>query len=69
MNTLNKNSLEFIKSELKKSQIEVVPKENGREGVNSIIKTKTGNLHEVYLQPINLTKERSVNLPAGRQES
>ena len=63
MNTLNKNELEFIKLELNNAQIDVVQNKSRREGVDFILETNTGNLHEVYLQPINLNKERSVKIP------
>ena len=38
MNTLNENALDFMKSELKKAQIEISQNESGREGVDFIIK-------------------------------
>ena len=63
MNTLNEKAYKFIKSELKKAQLEFLPKESGREGVDFIIKTNSGNLHKVYLQPINLDTERKVKIP------
>ncbi len=63
-----------MKTELKKAQIEVFQNESGlpsqsygqarsREGVDFIIKTNTANIHEVYLQPINLDIERKVKIP------
>jgi len=45
-----------------KARLEVFQNESGREGVVFIIKTNAGNYHEVYLQPINLEKERSVKI-------
>lgn len=62
MNSLNKKVIQFIKSELIKVQIDISQNKNGREDVDFILKTTTGNLHEVYLQPINLNKERSVKI-------
>lgn len=45
-----------------KARLEVFQNESGREGVDFIIKTNSGNYHELYLQPINLEKERSVKI-------
>lgn len=41
-----------------RARLEVFQNESGREGVDFIIKTKSGNYHELYLQPINLETER-----------
>lgn len=63
MNTLlNKEAQCFIKQEFNKSNLEFNQNKNGREGVDFILKTASGNLHEIYLQPINLNKERSVKI-------
>ncbi len=43
--------------------LEVFQNESGREGVDFIIKTATGNYHVLYLQPINLEKDLSVKIP------
>lgn len=34
----------------------------GERGVDFIIKTNTGNYHELYLQTVNLEKDRSVRI-------
>ncbi len=58
MNTVNENALDFMVSELKKSQIEVSQKESGREGVDFLIRDK-----QLYLQFIDLdTAERSIKI-------
>ena len=49
MNTVNENALNFMKSELKKAQIEVSENESGREGVDFLIGKK-----QIYLQPLDL---------------
>ena len=49
-------------AEFMKAKQEVFQKESGREGVDFIIKTKSGNYHELFLQPINLETERSVKI-------
>jgi len=63
MNTIIEKALKFLKLELNKAQIEITPKESGREAVDFLTKTNSGNLHEVYLQPINLDTERKVKIP------
>ena len=62
MDTINENALKFMKSELKKAQIEVSENRSRREGVDFIIKTNTGNYHELYLQPIDRDKDLSVKI-------
>jgi hypothetical protein len=62
MDKLTKYAQHFTKLELMKARLEVFQNESGREGVDFIIKTNTGNYHELYLQPINLETERSVKI-------
>ena len=45
-----------------RARLDVFQNESGRERVDFIIKTKAGNYHELYLQPINLETERSVKI-------
>ena len=54
--------IKYINQELTQFGFKLNPKENGREGVDFTIKTKAGNYHELYLQPINLETERSVKI-------
>jgi len=49
MITINENVLKFMKSELKKAQIDVSENESGREGVDFLIGNK-----QIYLQPLDL---------------
>jgi len=49
MNSVNENALNFMKSELKKAQIEVSVNESGREGVDFLIGNK-----QIYFQPLDL---------------
>lgn len=62
MDKLYKYAQNFTKLELMKVRLEVYQNESGREGADFIIKTKTGNYHELYLQTINLETERSVKI-------
>ena len=58
MITLNVNALKFMKSELKKAQIEVSEKESGREGVDFLI----GD-NQLYLQSIDFDiPQRSIKI-------
>jgi hypothetical protein len=52
----------FMMAEFMKAKLEVFQKENGREGVDFIVKTDNGNTHELYLQTINVEKEQSVSI-------
>lgn len=62
LNKLYKYAQHFTKLELMKDRLEVFQNESGREGVDFIIKTKSGNYHELFLQPINIETERSVKI-------
>jgi len=62
MNKLTKYAQHFVKLELMKARLEVFANESGREGADFIIKTNSGKYHELYLQPINLEKDRSVKI-------
>jgi len=57
-----KSIQQFLKKELTNNNVKFSQNKSGREGIEFIIKTNTGNLREVYLQPINLNKERSVKI-------
>jgi len=58
MDTVIKNALKFMKSELIKAQIGVSEKESGREGVDFLI----GD-NQLYLQSIDLdTAQRSIKI-------
>jgi hypothetical protein len=62
MQKLFKYAQQFTKLELMKARLEVFQNESGSEGVDFIVKTGSGNYHELYLQPINLETERSVKI-------
>lgn len=62
MNQLHKYAQHFTKLELMRARLDVFQNESGREGVDFIVKTKSGNFHELFLQPINLETERSVKI-------
>jgi len=53
----------FMMAEFMKAKQEVFQKESGREGVDFIVKTKSGNKHELVLQTLELDKQRSLKIP------
>ncbi len=63
MNTANENRLNFMKSELKKAQIEVSNNKSGREGVDFFIKANNGNSYKLFFKSIDFSTERSIKIP------
>lgn len=63
MDKLLKYAQHFVKLELMKARIEVYQNESADKGIEFIVKNKLSNYHEIYLQPINLEKDRSVKIP------
>lgn len=65
---LMKVRLEVFQNEMERSGIrpdlknQLFPGQSGREGVDFIVKSNSGKYHEIYLQPINLEKDRSVKI-------
>lgn len=59
---LFKYAQHFTKLELMKARLDVFQNESGREGVDFIVRAKSGNYHELSLQAINLENERSVKI-------
>jgi hypothetical protein len=62
MNKLQKYAQHFVKLELMKARLEVFQNESANKGVEFIVKTSTGKFHELYLQTLNLEKDRSVKI-------
>lgn len=62
MDKLLKFAQHFVKLELMKARLEVFASESGSRGVDFIVKNQSGKYHELYLQPINLEKDRSVKI-------
>lgn len=52
----------ILKAELMKARLKVFENESGREGVDFIIKTNAGNKHELYLQSLELDKQREIKI-------
>lgn len=49
-----------------KYSLEVFQNESGHPGIDFIIKTKSGNYHEIFLQPLNLDEDRSAKIPKAK---
>jgi hypothetical protein len=62
MNKLTKYTEYFMMAEFMKAKLEVSQKENGREGVDFIVKTDSGDTHELYLQTINVEEKKSISI-------
>ena len=63
LNKLYKYAQHFTKLELLRAKLDVFQNESGREGVDFIITTKSGNYHELFLQTLELDKQRSIKIP------
>jgi hypothetical protein len=57
-----KDQIKYAIQELTNSGFKLIPKENGREGVDFIVKTDNGNTHELYLQAIDVEKIKSISI-------
>lgn len=62
MNTVNESALDFMKSELKKAQIELSQKESGREAVDFNIKVNNGNSYQLFFKSIDAGTEKSIKI-------
>lgn len=51
-----------LTQEFTKSGLKTLPNKSGREALFSV-QTRTGKTHDIYLQTINLNRERSVKIP------
>ncbi|SDZ90670.1 hypothetical protein [Bizionia paragorgiae] len=62
MNTINENALNFMKSELKKAQIEVSENESGRGAVDFNITTNNGNSYQLFFKSIDAVAEKFIKI-------
>ncbi|MBC9798083.1 hypothetical protein [Sinomicrobium weinanense] len=53
----------FMFAETETANFEVEPNRSGSEGTDYILKTKKGNIHNLYLCSINLDIERDIKIP------
>lgn len=53
----------ILKSEMTKAGVEIHEQENGREGVDFLVKSPNGKQSEVFLQPMDLIALQSMKIP------
>ena len=63
MSEFQKQAEELLRSEMAKANLEIIPKESGREGVDFLVKSTNGKQSELYLQPADLIALQSVKIP------
>ncbi len=63
MEEFQKQAENTLKSEMTNAGFEIIPKENGREGVDFLVKSPNGKLSEVFLQPMDLIAQQSSKVP------
>ncbi len=54
---------DILRSEMTNAGLEIMAKENGREGVDFIVKSPNGKQTELYLQPMDLIAQQSSKVP------
>lgn len=62
MDKINKYGEYLVKLEFMKARLEVFVNDSGSKGVDFIIKTNSGQYHEISLQTLHLEKDRSVKI-------
>ncbi|WP_156112412.1 hypothetical protein [Lacinutrix jangbogonensis] len=62
MKLVNRNTLEFMKSELLKAQIKVSDNKSGSEGEDFIIESLKGNTYQLFFKSIDFDTERSIKI-------
>jgi len=63
MEQIQKQAIELLKSEMANESLEINEKENGREGVDFLVKSPNGKQSEVFLQPMDLIALQSMKIP------
>lgn len=63
MKVINKKNQDFLKTEFKKVGFKVIQNESGREGIDFVLNTINGMIHNLYLQSIDLNKQQRVKIP------
>ncbi len=77
MSNFISSARQFVKQELLKAELEVLSRDRDstsramepesesepKKGSDLVVKTRFGRYHEIFVQPINLDKERNVKIP------
>jgi len=63
MEEFRKQAESVLRAELTNEGLKISTKENGREGIDFIVKSKNGKQSEVFLQPMDLIAQQSSKVP------
>ncbi len=63
MSEFQKQAEDILKSEMTNAGLEINDKENGRKGVDFLVKSPNGKQTELYLQPMDLIAQQSSKVP------
>lgn len=63
MEEFQKQAEDTLRSEMTKKGLEISVKENGREGVDFLVKSPNGIQSEIFLQPMDMIALQSVKIP------
>ena len=63
MEEYRKQAVELLKSEMVNEGLEINERENGREGVDFLVKSSNTKHSEVFLQPMDLIAQQSSKVP------
>ena len=63
MSEFQKQAEDILRSEMTNAGFEISTKENGRVGVDFIVKSPNGKQNEVFLQPMDLIAQQSSKVP------
>ena len=66
MEEIQKQAIAILKSEMTNAGLEIIEKDNGREGVDFIIKSPNGKQSEIFLQPMDLIVLQSMKIPKDK---
>ena len=56
MEELRNQAVAILRSQFANERLKISEKDNGREGIDFMVKGKNGNQHELFLQPIDMIK-------------
>ncbi len=63
MSEFQKQAEDILKSEMTNAGFEICSKDNGREGVDFLVRSSNGKQSEVFLQPMDLIAQQSSKVP------
>lgn len=66
MAEFQKRAERLLRSAMTTADLEIRAKENGREGVDFLVKSRNGKQFEVFLQPMDLIALQSVKIPKDK---